>query len=230
MKVKSESEVTQSCPTLCEPMDCSLPGSSVHAIFQARVLEWGAIAFSGATLLSHTICWCGGWGIRKKYENFCEKWDHCVSNEERWSREISASMLDSSIGSFKDGKSAFSRISLVTISNTAVGFSSVQFSSVQSLSRVRLFATPWIAARQASLSITISQSSFTLTFIESVMPSSHPSSVVPFSSCPQSFPASESFPMSQLFKGQFSFQFQRKAMPKNAQTTAQLHSSHMLVK
>ena len=47
MKVKSESEVTQSCPTLRDPMDCSLPGSSVHRIFQARVLEWGAIAFSG---------------------------------------------------------------------------------------------------------------------------------------------------------------------------------------
>ena len=43
MKVKSESEVTQSCPTLCNPMDYSLPGSSVHGIFQARVLEWGAI-------------------------------------------------------------------------------------------------------------------------------------------------------------------------------------------
>jgi len=46
MKVKSESEVTQSCPTLSDPMDCSLPGSSVHGIFQARVLECGAIAFS----------------------------------------------------------------------------------------------------------------------------------------------------------------------------------------
>ena len=46
MKVKRESEVAQSCPTLSDPMDCSLPGSSVHGIFQARVLEWGAIAFS----------------------------------------------------------------------------------------------------------------------------------------------------------------------------------------
>ena len=46
MKVKSESEVAQSCPTLRDPMDCSLPGSSIHEIFQARVLEWGAIAFS----------------------------------------------------------------------------------------------------------------------------------------------------------------------------------------
>ena len=46
MKVKSESEVAQSCPTLSNPMDCSLPGSSIHGIVQARVLEWGAIAFS----------------------------------------------------------------------------------------------------------------------------------------------------------------------------------------
>ena len=46
MIVKSESEVAQSCPTLSDPMDCSFPGSSVHGIFQARVLEWGAIAFS----------------------------------------------------------------------------------------------------------------------------------------------------------------------------------------
>ena len=46
IKVKSESEVTQSCPAISDPMDCSLPGSSVHGIFQARVLEWGAIAFS----------------------------------------------------------------------------------------------------------------------------------------------------------------------------------------
>ena len=43
MKMKSESEVAQSCPTLNDPMDCSLPGSSAHGIFQARVLEWGAI-------------------------------------------------------------------------------------------------------------------------------------------------------------------------------------------
>ena len=44
MKVKSKSEVSQLCPTLSDPMDCSLPGSSAHGIFQARVLEWGAIA------------------------------------------------------------------------------------------------------------------------------------------------------------------------------------------
>ena len=58
MKVKSENEVTQLCPTLRDPMDCSLPGSSVNGIFQARVLEWGDIAFSrqdlGGMLKTHS--------------------------------------------------------------------------------------------------------------------------------------------------------------------------------
>jgi len=58
MKVKSESEVAQSCPTLSDPMDCSPPGSSVHRICLARVLEWGAIAFSGTVL--------GAWETNKE--------------------------------------------------------------------------------------------------------------------------------------------------------------------
>ena len=61
MKVKSESEVAQLCPTLGDPMDCSLPGSSTPGIFQARVLEWGAIAFSASNeysgLISFKIDW-----------------------------------------------------------------------------------------------------------------------------------------------------------------------------
>ena len=72
----------------------------------------------------------------------------------------------------------------------------IHIHSVQSLCHVRLFVTPGIAARQASLSITNSRSSPKLMFIKSVMPPSHP---IPFSSCPQSLPASESFPMSQLY-------------------------------
>ena len=56
MKVKSESEVTQSCPTLSDPMDCSLPGSSAHGTFQARVLEWGAIAFSAMDFSTPGSC------------------------------------------------------------------------------------------------------------------------------------------------------------------------------
>jgi len=51
MKVKSESEVAQSCPTLSNPMDCSPPAPSIHGIFQARVLEWGDIAAAAAILL-----------------------------------------------------------------------------------------------------------------------------------------------------------------------------------
>ncbi|CAI9164767.1 unnamed protein product [Rangifer tarandus platyrhynchus] len=93
-----ESEVAQSCPTLRDPMDCSLPGSSVQGVFQARVLEWVAIAFSGSVF---------------------------------------------------------------------------EITSVQSLSRVQLFVTPWTAAHQATLSITNSQSLLTLMSIESVMPSNH---------------------------------------------------------
>ena len=56
MKVKSEREFAQLCPTLSDPMDCSLPGSSTHGIFQARVLEWGAIAFSTLCTRSHKLC------------------------------------------------------------------------------------------------------------------------------------------------------------------------------
>ena len=56
MKVENESEVAQSCPTLSDPMDCSLPGSSIHGIFQATVLEWGAIAFSQGSYNNLQIC------------------------------------------------------------------------------------------------------------------------------------------------------------------------------
>ena len=71
--------------------------------------------------------------------------------------------------------------------------------AVQSVSHVQLFATPWTAAHQASLSFTISYSLLRLMSIKSAMPSSHLISVVPFSSCLQSFPASGSFPRSLLF-------------------------------
>ena len=68
MKVKSESEVAQSCLTLWDPMDCSPPGSSIHGIFQARVLEWAAIAFSDR---------CDRWTIKKAAYwriDACEFW------------------------------------------------------------------------------------------------------------------------------------------------------------
>ena len=120
----------QSCPTLCDPMDCSLPGSSVHAIIQARILEWVAISFSRESsqpCVSYVSC-IGRWVLYHYYHLGSPNWYE---------------------------------------------FSSVQFSSVQSLSCVQLFVTPWIAARQASLSITNSQSSPKFMSIELVMPSSH---------------------------------------------------------
>ena len=75
MKVKSESEVAQLCPTLSDPMDCSPPGSSIHGIFQARVLEWGAIAFS-VRWIYVTIN-----GTRKKMKNIYQKlWEGLSQN------------------------------------------------------------------------------------------------------------------------------------------------------
>ena len=75
----------------------------------------------------------------------------------------------------------------------------IKFNSVQSLSHVQLFATPWTAIHQASLSITNSQSLLKLISIESMMPSNHLNLCRPLFSCSQSFPASASFPMSRLF-------------------------------
>ena len=71
MKVKSESEISQLCPTLSDPMHCSLPSSSMHGIFQARVLEWVAIAFSGRAHGRHpiNICWMG-WLLTKYLLNW----------------------------------------------------------------------------------------------------------------------------------------------------------------
>ena len=76
MKVKSESEIAQSCLTLCDPMDCSLPGSSVHGIFQARVLEWGAIAFSEGTLIN----------LQVRSMNFAKLWTRRRGGEDKISR------------------------------------------------------------------------------------------------------------------------------------------------
>ena len=59
---ENEREVAQSCPTLNDPMDCSLPGSSIHGIFQARVLEWGAIAFPGSSGGKASACNAGDLG------------------------------------------------------------------------------------------------------------------------------------------------------------------------
>ena len=73
MKVKSETEVAQLCPTLRDAMDCSPPGSSIHGIFQARVLDWGAIAFSSPTV--RNVNWYSHYG-----EQYGDSLCGCVLN------------------------------------------------------------------------------------------------------------------------------------------------------
>ena len=72
MKVKSEREVTLSCPTLRDPMDCSLPGSSIHGSSQAGVLEWGAIAFSVTDCCRKQI-----YGLTWRYKHLCNQHPNC---------------------------------------------------------------------------------------------------------------------------------------------------------
>ena len=137
---------SQSCPTLWDPIDGSPPGSAVPGILQARTLKWVAISFSNA--------W--KWKVKVKSLSFVwllvTPWTAVYqgpppmgfSRQEYWSGVPLPSPMEY-----------------------------ISFRSVQSLSRVRLFSTPWIAARQASLFITNSRSSLKLTSIQSVMPSSH---------------------------------------------------------
>ena len=122
-KVKSESEVTQSCPTLRDPMDCSLPGSSVHGIFQARILEWVAIAFSN--------------------NNLRERWRLSeVSSEKLWHLELSHPFK---ILSRKDSTT------WVKI-QCHLGTLLLQSMQLLLLfSHIWPFATPWTEARQAPL-------------------------------------------------------------------------------
>ena len=101
MKVKSESEVAQSCLTLCDPMDCSLPGSFLHGIFQARVLEWVAIAmfiaalFTVAKIQKHHKCpWRDKWIEKLQYRtSLVVQWSGIclsmkVARDWSWSGEI----------------------------------------------------------------------------------------------------------------------------------------------
>ena len=88
MKGKSESEVTQSCPTLRDPMDCSLLGSSVHGIFEARVLEWGAIAFSVVQATVTKILWFGVLNTFISHSSGGQKSDQGASRFSVWGESI----------------------------------------------------------------------------------------------------------------------------------------------
>ena len=140
-------------------MNCSIPGSSFHGIFQARILEWFAISFSKGS--SHPRDWTlvsclagrffTNWATKEALVN------QLYSDKNKWMNEQIHELI-------------------IPISVEKMWYihpMNIQFSSVQSLSRVWLFATPWITARQASLSIINSWSSLKLMSIESGMPSSH---------------------------------------------------------
>ena len=160
--------LTRSCPTLCEPKDCSPQGSSVHGILQARILEWVVIPFSR--------------GSSEPWDPIWVSWIAGRFFTIKATREILISIWDSDICD----------VAL----NFIVPMFMVQFSSIQSLSLVWLFEIPRTGFPCPSPTPGACSNS---------CPSSrwcHPtmsSSVVPFSSCPQSFPASGSFQMSQFF-------------------------------
>ena len=189
-------------------MDCSPPGSSVHGILQAIILEWFGISFSrgsswprdqtwvscmagrffnaeilgklGSSYMSlqiHSGCyflslpslWILFYYIAKIYKN------SSIPSESIWQYNILSKIT--------------TLILIVLICKILKRASSVQFSSVQSFSHVQLFATPWIAACQASLSITNSQSPPKLMCIEAVMPSNHVILCRPLLLLPSIFPS-----------------------------------------
>ena len=184
VKVKSESEVAQS--TLSNPMDCSLPGSSVHGIFQVRVLEWGAIAFSEAH------AWPG-----HKSKEINSKW-HI------WSAKggpiwILIDLNEATNTQFPQMSKCFNpSVSLAQNSHDTCfsKFSSVQFS--HSVVSDSLRPHDLQQARPPYSSPTPGVYSNSCPVSRWCHPTI-PSSVIPFSSCLQSFLASGSFPMSQLF-------------------------------
>ena len=141
----------QSCPTLCKPMDCSPPGTSVHRDSPGKYIGVDHHALLQGIFLT------------------------------QGSNPCLLCLLNWQVGSLP------------------VGLYGKPFSSVQSLSHVRFFVTPWIAAQQASLYITNSWSSLRLIPIELVMPSSHLILCRPLLLLPPILPASGCFPMSQLF-------------------------------
>ena len=186
-----------------QPMDYT-----VHGILQARILEWAAISFSREGSKKSKVTnesYLGSLRVQTLFSwdyigSTCTLPTQFLSIGDRktylpWKLHIFKKVDFSLQMSLKSNWNFF----LMTILLSNLVISVLQFSSVQSLSCVRLFATPWIAASQASLSITNSQSPLKLMSIESVMPSSHLIIWGPLLLLLPSLPASESFPMSQLF-------------------------------
>ena len=189
-------------------MEYSPLASSVHGTLQARILEWVAISFSRGssqprdwTTISHLAGrlftdWTT-WGSQLVVTKL-------VSVE--WMSEhalICVFVCRNMMVEWRYSDSTYcmtpNSFMILLLLRCIWHLTLLKSQSARSLCHVRLFATLWTAARQASLSITNSRSLLKLMSIESVMPSTISYSVIPFSSCLQSFPASGSFQMSQLF-------------------------------
>ena len=155
-----------------------------------NISDWSTL---GHVPILHQSLWAGGCGILGLHAYLCG------GRSGRWEYWLVGGDDGAAIKAKKDAVSRKRRMDGGEAAAICCTFCLPLLSSVQSLSHVWLFATPWITACQASLSITNSRSPPKLMSIESVMPPAISSSVVPFSSCPQSLPASGSFPMSQLF-------------------------------
>ena len=131
MKVKNESEVPQSCPTLHDPMGCSLPNSSIHGIFQARILEWAAIAFSVINAYPYI------------------KIIYCIPSKPY---PLDSPKLKKPIAQFVAAWHYIGYISVRDITGNWFGIvGNLYISSVQLLSPVWLLVTPWTAVHQSSL-------------------------------------------------------------------------------
>ena len=171
MKVKSESEVAQSCPTLSDPMDFSLPGSSVHRIFQARVLEWGAIVYIYMHIYMHMhvcIYLLGAWGIYRIEDNLGVSW----KSAQDWKLAVA---LRCHLRPYHQSTylswMALMPISLVSLSIKVMGFwlyfSSVKIVpslSIAFLQGFNLLQLPWhIIRRKSVFSVTFSFSGWVCT-------------------------------------------------------------------
>ena len=168
-------------------MDCSLPGSSVHGISQARILEWVAISFSRGFSQPRDQTWVSEiagrcftvWATREYFIIFSFWRPSFFSGLYFQSVQIAQASNQHRIPMSSSSliQAPHILMKIITWSSRKnmlyLAFNTLQCSSVQSISHVRLFATPWIAVHQASLSITNSQSLLKPMSIESVMPSSH---------------------------------------------------------
>ena len=196
----------QSCLTLCDPVDFSPFASSVHGILQARILEWVAMSFSRRTSKVNLIVILGSYFFLLNLSLLLLIYSLCfwIFNFHHYIFRYRIIFIYTSW----DPKILFYLEDLIVLNSEIsltfpfiIPFSSFcpVFLIVQSLNYVWLFATPWILANQASLFFTIFWNFFNSCPLSWWYHPTISSSIIPFSSCLQSFPASVSFPISWLF-------------------------------